>query len=443
MSVRAYLCMFSTGIRGTRTFKLNRFCYIQGSSNFVMTKGQSQLEENSNSEKASYLATRFAIEDFALKYRTSLQMAEQLVMNNLTVAPVSPRIRDDLEVRAAWSAAMECHNHRMKPDEEEDMEVESGLESRETTHESCDVKEGLSLKREVVTNPPHSSSRVGYRELPAYVPRITLKPRSAFPFPGRSFADMYKNRMEGHANLTAFNQHMWPYYRVAYPPYIIPMQMFNRGYPAQHPSEIYEPQTLPTGVRDLRCKSYHQRANFQSVGHPVVRPSEKQNGLRRDFREKKKLIIFPEGRALFTARRNVDNDDLATAKETYFQTKEESQASNDKDVPRRNSCRPSVLVMHSLSTNSSKSSPSEETLKTSEQSTERTDNHSDTSFEQHIRKDDHEATDSDSATTPPNSPCSSHSAASSDDQYSSDSTRSWDSSKGETKTQQQSDKQTR
>ena len=249
-----------------------------------------------------------------------------------------------------------------------------------------------------------------------------MMPKSGYPFAGRPphFAETYKSRPQ--ANPAAYNPFIYPYYAFGYPPYVPPMAFRRHSVPGNKHSEL-----LYSRHRDLPAKRTRgDQAPPETA--TVVRPEELEG--RPNSGGKNRLVISPEGRSMFAARRNMDNRVLVDSQETSLQSSDGSRNSNEKDIIHVNSCRPSVIVMQTSPDDSPRFSIHNDISETERGSPEYSRFQRVPSPEACHCVHYPEATDSDSTTTPPTSPLSFQSAASSDEQFSSDSPRSYDSNPG-------------
>lgn len=390
--------------------------------NVVMTKGYMAAEHNENlsAVETSNLARRFVIEDCALRYKISLQMAEELVRNNVAVLP-SPKTRPELEAMEGYSRrSIDRHGHRNSVDEIEEMVVD-GCEERGkmAAHCSSEAERSFARTREELFHARKPSYYVGQPQVSSFVRTAAMMPNSGYSFAGRPphFAETYKSRPQANA---AYNPFVYPYYVLGYPTYLPPMAVRRHSLSGNKHSE-----RLYSRLRDVPAKRTHGDEAPPETA-TVVRPEEEE---RRDTRGKNRLVFFPAGRSLFAARRNMDSSELVNSQETSLETTSDSRNSNDEeDIVHVNSCRPSVIVMQTSTEDSPRSSI--HISETERGSPEYLHYQRVPSSETCHWTDDPEATDSDSTTTPPTSPLSFQSGASSDERFSSDSPRSYESNPG-------------
>ena len=171
-----------------------------------------QWEDNLDTERASSIARRFAIEDLALKYRTSLKTAEQLLATGVVVdrqtRVKSPKSPDLIEVDDSPSA--------IKVEvTQEDMDVDiEGLQTSQRLENS--FKQGDVLQP---TTSPSSDQ--------AYT---SPRSRTAFSFPSGNKTTNYISSFQRHSYPTPrFASQTWPYC-VTYP-YLVRNRTLTRSYP--------------------------------------------------------------------------------------------------------------------------------------------------------------------------------------------------------------------
>lgn len=365
-----------------------------------MTKGyMAEYDENLSAAETSNLARRFVIEDCALRYQISLQMAEKLIKNNAAVAPeLSPKAtRPDME--AVWPCRrMDRHDRRNSDDQVEEMMIDGCEERGEMAHGSSEAERRFPRTREELFHAGKPWYYVGQPRVPSFVQTAAMMPESGYSFAGRP-------------------PHYAPYYVFGYPPYVPPMAFRRHSVHGNKHSEHLYPRH-----RDVPAKSTHGDQAPPET-ETVVRPSEPEGSPNSGV--KTRLVISPKGRSLFAARRNMDNEELVNSQETSLRSLDDSRNSND--IIHVNSCRPSVIVMQTSPDNSPRSSIHNDISESERGSPEYSHCQRVPSPETYHCVHDPEATDSDSTTTPPTSPLSFQSAASSDERFSSDSPRSYDS----------------
>jgi hypothetical protein len=192
------------------------FLFARSSSAVKMTKSEMQWEDNLDAERASNIARRFAIEDLALKYRTTLKTAEQLLATGMVAERQtrvkSPKSPDVIEI--------DDSPRKVKVEmTQEDMEVDvEGPHSSQSFSRETD-----SLKQEAGRQPTGSRSPFD---------QACTSPRSerVFSFPERSATANHVSAFQRHSYPTPrFSSQTWPYC-VTYP-YLTRNGTLARNYP--------------------------------------------------------------------------------------------------------------------------------------------------------------------------------------------------------------------
>ena len=151
-----------------------------------MTKGyMAEYDENLSAAETSNLARRFVIEDCALRYQISLQMAEKLIKNNAAVAPeLSPKAtRPDME--AVWPCRrMDRHDRRNSDDQVEEMMIDGCEERGEMAHGSSEAERRFPRTREELFHAGKPWYYVGQPRVPSFVQTAAMMPESGTLSPG-------------------------------------------------------------------------------------------------------------------------------------------------------------------------------------------------------------------------------------------------------------------
>lgn len=161
-----------------------------------------QWEDNLDAERASTIARRFAIEDLALKYRTSLKTAEQLLATGMVVErqmrAKSPKSLDVIEIDTTEEIKVEVA--------QEDMDVDvEGVQSRQELFREKSLKQEPSHFQASSRSPPFQQHGTSPRSRQAFVfAARTRSTNDVSPFQRHTYPD------------PRFSTHTWPY-RVTYP----------------------------------------------------------------------------------------------------------------------------------------------------------------------------------------------------------------------------------
>ncbi len=178
-----------------------------------MTKSEMQWENNLDTERASSIARRFAIEDLALKYRTSLKMAEKLLASGTVVerqSRVSPKSPEVIEIDDSPREIKVAVT-----DEDMDVDVEGFQSSQGLSRES-------SLKQE-----PHFQQA---RSPPFDRARASPRSGQVFVFSSRNKSNNHVSPFQRQSYPTSrFASQTWPYC-VTYP-YLTRNGTFAGRYP--------------------------------------------------------------------------------------------------------------------------------------------------------------------------------------------------------------------
>ena len=251
-----------------------------------MTRSEMNWEESLDNERASSIARRFAIEDLALKYRTSLKTAEKLLTTGIVVErQTRSESPDVIEVD-------DSSNHDTKDfgDERMDVDVE-GLGTSEKLFREKNMN-----RNEMNFQPTRSPT---YDQTPSHSTDYSPRSRQPFVFPAKTksvnpVAPFHRHTFPN----PRFSTYTWPY--CATYPYVTRNGAFARGYPFLY--TIAGSRTLPRHIpfemlrnRPRSASSTSQRGipeeRLQEVSLPEERPQVfTQQG------ERSRMLTPPEER---------------------------------------------------------------------------------------------------------------------------------------------------
>ncbi|XP_028399692.1 Krueppel-related zinc finger protein 1-like isoform X2 [Dendronephthya gigantea] len=202
-----------------------------------MTKSEMQWERNFDEERASSIARRFAIEDFALKYRTSLRTAEELLTSGMTVErhadeSKGPKSPDIIEI--------DDTSNETKLESHEDMEVD--VERLDTDHELV-YRERENDRKQATKIPPF-----GYHRSRQFSPRS----RKVFVFSSKPTSPTDTFNSHSYPS-PRFSSQTWPY--CATYPHLARETSFARSYPLLY--NMTGSKTLPRHVPIELLRNYY------------------------------------------------------------------------------------------------------------------------------------------------------------------------------------------
>lgn len=242
-------------------FVFGRFC-----NPTAMTKSEITWESDLDNERASSIARRFALEDLALKYRTSLLTAEKLLAKGVVVGrQARPEYPDVIEVDDSSNETkvkLDDDRHKYAKvfvDEEMDVDVE-GLET------SQELK---SAKREMMEVQQTRSATNDYNRSQSFDSSPRSLPRQSFVFPTKSKSTNHVAAFHRHTFPNPrFLSHTWPYC-VTYP-YLTPNGAVLRGHPI-----LYATANSRTMPRYSPSETLRNRYRLATSAKEHTKPSER------------------------------------------------------------------------------------------------------------------------------------------------------------------------
>ena len=217
-----------------------------------MTKSEIQWERNFDEERASNIARRFAIEDLALKYRTSLKTAEKLLATGMIVErhtdSKSPKSPDTIEI--------DDSPNQTKLEPQDEMEVD--VERLETDHE---LFSGDKYRKQ--DDDYFQTTKSPLFEL--HRSQFSPRPRQAFVFSTKSTSPVALFDRHCYSS-PRFSSQTWPY-SVTYPHFARETR-FTRSYPLLYSMAGSKSLTRHIPVEVLR--------NYYREGQPVEGKSQEE-----------------------------------------------------------------------------------------------------------------------------------------------------------------------